>query len=150
MIIGITVALCLLGCGLFAIPVVGIVAAIAIPNFVAMQMKAKRAEVPGNVDALKTAELAYDAAYDRYVPFGDEAEARNSVGKQPRDWVDDEGTLLLGWRPDGQVRGAYWAEVDGNSFTVHGICDADGDGEFAEYVATESTNATLVTSPHVY
>ena len=47
---------------MIVVAIIGILAAIAIPNFVAMQSKSKRPEVPGNVDAIKTAELArFDA-----------------------------------------------------------------------------------------
>ena len=129
---------------------IGVGAAIAIPNFVAMQLKSKRAEVPSNVAGIKTAELAYDAAFDGFIPAGNEFEARREIGKAQREWNSDAGWEKLGWSPDGKVRGAYWVEVHGNDFTVHGICDVDGDGEVAEYAATKTTGATLVTDPHVY
>ena len=51
---------------MIVVAIIGILAAIAIPNFVAMQYRAKRSEVPSNVDGIKTAELAYDAAFDTY------------------------------------------------------------------------------------
>lgn len=143
----IVVALVLLCLGGTA--VTGVVAAIAIPNFVAMQLKAKRAEVPSNVDGIKTALLAYDAAFDEYKFCGDERSARRAVGKELRPWVEDPCWRELGWRPDGDVRGAYWIERvtgdDGSpSFAVHGVADVDGDGVLVEYVATESQNARTV------
>ena len=52
---------------MIVVAIIGILAAIAIPNFVAMQYRAKRAEVPANVDGIKTAEIAYDAAFDKYI-----------------------------------------------------------------------------------
>jgi type II secretory pathway pseudopilin PulG len=140
-----------LAVGLGGFVVVGMLAAIAIPNFLTMQRKAKRAEVPGNVEGLKAAELAYDAAYDRYVPCGSREEAEGAVGKELRDAPEFRVSgcwQQLGWRPDGPIRGAYWVEVtdsgDGTeTFTVHGIADVDGDGEFVHYTATQTTNATL-------
>ena len=50
---------------MIVVAIIGILAAIAIPNFVDMQYRAKRAEVPSNVDGIKTAQIAYDAAFDR-------------------------------------------------------------------------------------
>ena len=54
---------------MIVVAIIGILAAIAIPNFVAMQYRAKRAEVPSNVDGIKTAQLAYDAARAARVPL---------------------------------------------------------------------------------
>lgn len=136
--------------------VAGVVAAIAVPNFVAMQLKAKRAEVPSNVEGIKTAVLAYDAAFDEYKFCGDERSARRSAGKELHPWAEDPCWRELGWRPDGDVRGGYWIERvvgdDGSpSFAVHGVADMDGDGVLAEYVGTETENARLVTdSANVY
>ena len=133
---------------------IGIVAAIAIPNFVTMQLRAKRSEVPSNVDAILTAELAYDAAFDSFVPCGSEEEARVALSKNARPWEGGECWEKLGWRPDGMVRGGYWVEVNENVVTIHGICDVDGDGEFAEYKATiqdgRAKATTLTTGSHVF
>ncbi len=152
----VTVLVLVGGIACVAVPMVGILAAIAIPNFVSMQLKAKRSEVPAYVDGLKTAQLAYDAAFDTYVPVGSREQAEqelwSSGGKSQRPWEGDAAWEKLGWRPDGMIRGAYWVEVDADNrdFTVHGLCDVDGDGEFAEYVASGSDNARLVTSPNTY
>lgn len=129
---------------------IGVGAAIAIPNFVAMQLKSKRAEVPSYVAGIKTAELAYDASFDEFVAVGNEAEARREIGRAQREWTSDGAWDKLGWSPDGKVRGAYWVDVRGIEFTVHGICDVDGDGEYAEYIATKTTSPTLVTDANVY
>jgi hypothetical protein len=127
---------------------------IAVPNFFAMSYRAKRAEVPPNVDGIKTAELAYDAAFDRFVEqreFVPSAE----VGKAQRPWREGTAFDTLGWAPDGQVRGAYrvtthgcgGTEVDCGrpDFNVTGIIDIDGDGEQATYTATRSMNTTMMT-----
>jgi hypothetical protein len=132
------------------VPVIGVLAAIAIPNFVAMQVKAKRAEVPSYVEGIRTAELAYDAACDEFVAAGDPVQAALVAGKAQRTWEGGPEWAKVGWSPDGPVRGAYWVEVTGETFTVHGICDVDGDGEFAEYTADADSPARLITPNHVY
>ncbi len=125
--------------------------AVFIPNFVGMNIRAKRAEVPANVDGIKTAELGYEAAFDRFVPqpsFVPSVE----VGKGQRDWPDDTAFATIGWAPDGRVRGAYKVDLgpDGRTdFRVTGICDVDGDGERARYTATRSTQTTLITDDDV-
>lgn len=136
------------GC-LAIIPVIGVLAAIAIPNFITMQRKAKRSEVPVNVDAIKTAQLMYDAMYDGFLPVG-HPPTPGELGKTPRPWTGGPDWAALPWSPDGLVRGAYWVEVSGDDFIVHGACDVDGDGEAAEYTATSSLNAARITPEDVY
>ena len=135
---------------MIVVAIIGILAAIAIPNFVAMQLKAKRAEVPSNVDGIKTAELAYDAAFDGYVA------APNYPGittKSQNAWDDKaaSGFNTIGWKPDGDVRGSYAVVTPSTTdIVVTGICDVDDDGSDADYTATTSINATLNSDPNVY
>ena len=41
---------------MIVVAIIGILAAIAIPSFLAMQLRAKRSELPTNLDAIRTAE----------------------------------------------------------------------------------------------
>ncbi len=135
---------------MIVVAIIGILAAIAIPNFVDMQYRAKRAEVPPNVDGIKTAEIAYDAAFDTYVTAA--VAPTSSVDKLARAWVTNTGFTALGWEPSGDTRGAYMVTMAGNTnFTVTGYCDVDADGVNATYTATKSISATLDPSQvHVY
>ena len=132
---------------MIVVAIIGILAAIAIPNFIAMQLKAKRSEVPGNVDGIKTAQLAYDAAFDGFV--ANPTPRPRPIAELDRrgvPWVDDAGFREIGWTPDGPVRGTYWTEVsaDGQDFVVHGMIDIDQDGEPAHAIATRERPAALV------
>jgi len=129
---------------MIVVAIIGILAAIAIPNFITMQLKAKRSELPGNVDGIKTAELSYDAAFDAYVTAA--AAPTSAPSKAYRDWTTNADYTKLGWKPDGQVRGSYQANEATTDFTVTASCDVDGDGDFANYSATTSINATLDTA----
>jgi len=127
---------------MIVVAIIGILAAIAIPNFTKMQLKSKRAELPGNVDAIKTAEFAYAAAYDTYLNAVDAPDT--TPDKSPRPWVTNTAFTKLSWEPDGEVRGSYAvAGVTDFDFNVHGYCDVDGEGTQAHYRATSSTNTTL-------
>ena len=70
---------------MIVVAIIGILAAIAIPNFVDMQYRAKRAEVPGNVDGIKTAQIAYDAAFDKYIEVSSWTPSSN-IAKTQRSW----------------------------------------------------------------
>ena len=134
---------------MIVVAIIGILAAIAIPNFVAMQLKAKRSEVPGNVDGIKTAEMSYDAAFDGYLDLT--AAPTGTPGKVPRAWGAPGGTWnSVGWKPDGDVRGSYAATSAATDFTVNASCNVDADASFATYTATSSINATLTASPDTY
>ena len=145
---------------MIVVAIIGILAAIAIPNFITMQAKAKRAEVPGNVDGIKTAELAYDAAFDGYLALGASPTGGTNPGKAQTIWTAaDTNWSSLGWSPDGNVRGLYSATLNeadcsedtstyvgtGETFCVIGVSDVDGDAATATYQATPQLNAKIVT-----
>jgi type IV pilus assembly protein PilA len=130
---------------MIVVAIIGILAAIAIPNFIAMQLKAKRSEVPGNVDGIKTSELSYDAAFDNYLSATAAPDAAPS--KAMRNWITNASYTALGWAPDGQVRGSYAVGTpSATDFTVTASCDVDGDLVTADYSATSSVQATLSTA----
>jgi type IV pilus assembly protein PilA len=139
---------------MIVVAIIGILAAIAIPNFVAMQYRAKRAEVPGNVDAIKTAAIGYEAAFDQIIdlPANPGAWSVGPSAKAPIPFDVDPGTWgRVGWQPDGPVRGQYSLAVVGtNDFLITGLCDVDGDGVQAQYTATRSLNTTQVTNNELY
>jgi len=153
LVIGVVVAAVLLvGC-LGLVGLVGVGAAVFIPSFIEMQYKAKRAEVPGNVSGIKTAQVSHDLNWDEFVPCPD-ATPRElwMLDGNPYPWSGGECWEMLFWTPDGDVRGTYWVEVNGyhTDFTVYGAIDADGDGVPAIYTATKSINPVLTTPDDVY
>jgi type IV pilus assembly protein PilA len=136
---------------MIVVAIIGILAAIAIPNFVEMQLRAKRSEVPGNVDGIKTAEIAYDASFDGYVTLAAAPRDASAVDKSQVPWTNPADFAVVGWSPDGEVRGAYEADVVGsNDFLVTGTCDVDAEGGPAIYTATKTLNATQTTANNVY
>ena len=132
---------------MIVVAIIGILAAIAIPNFVDMQYRAKRAEVPSNVDGIKTAELAYEASFDAFVSTGDQP---GTVSKAQQPWPASTSFDTLGWGPDGDVRGSYMVSTGPTDFNVTGRCDVDGDLSEASYQSTKTTNSVLLTGNNVY
>ena len=135
---------------MIVVAIIGILAAIAIPNFVSMQYKSKRSEVPTNLKAIKTAEIAYESNFDVFVTA---AAYPSAPTKTTQVWVKGSsgGFATLGWTPDGAVRGSYAVATTTTDFTATGLADVDGDGTQATYVATKSNNANApTTGPDVY
>jgi type IV pilus assembly protein PilA len=128
---------------MIVVAIIGILAAIAIPNFVSMQLKAKRSEIPSVVDGIKTSQIAYNGAFDTYVECN--PKPSSVPAKSPREWlIEADGYSTIGWKPDGELRGQYEVtDVGPTDFTVIGSSDVDGDGAYAQYSATESINITL-------
>jgi type II secretory pathway pseudopilin PulG len=139
------------GCfGLTAI--VGILAAIAIPNFMAMQLRAKRAEAPTNVGGVRTALIAQAAMTEQ--PFVSLPPCPASPpAAEPVPW-EGPCTEVWGelWRPFGDVGCRYEvvATDGGRDFEAIARCDLDGDGQPSVYAATKELSPTMQTPNNVY
>ena len=150
-----TGAMVLIGCGVFGalgMAAIGILAAIAVPNFISMQYKAKRSEIPVNLKSIKTSQIQYESDFDVYVRV---APYPSTPTKTTQQWVKNRsgGFVTLNWAPDGDVRGSYWVDIapNGQNFTATGISDVDGDGVYATYIATKSESPnTPITPANVY
>ena len=135
---------------MIVVAIIGILAAIAIPNFVTMQYKSKRSEVPMNLKGIKTAEISYESNFDVFVTA---SAYPSSPTKTVNTWVkaSSGGFATMGWAPDGDVRGSYSVATSTTDFTANGISDVDGDGVNATYTATKSNNPNSpTTGPDVY
>ncbi len=141
---------------MIVVAIIGILAAIAIPNFVEMQYRAKRAENPANVDGIKTAEMGYDAAFDNFINCtntpGTDANKKTQIFTTAGTGYD-----TLGWQPDGEVRGSYvvqttpaGASSPGGDFLVTGVTDVDQDAINSVYTATKSINTTFLNKNDTY
>ena len=136
---------------LVVIAVVAVLALVTIPLWLGTSKKSKRAEVPLNVDAIKTAEITYEAGFHEYVSAEAAPRAMTAVDPEKVAWEPTEGFVELAWQPPTEeVWGAYKVVAGEEGFTVTGTCDVDGDGKRAIYTATQSDNATRVTDESVY
>jgi type II secretory pathway pseudopilin PulG len=112
---------------MIVVSIVSILAAIAVPEFQEMQLKAKRSEVPVNVDGITTAHLAYEAANDRYL-FQTSWVPNGTFTKKTRPWITTSTYQAIGYRPEGAVRGGYYSPAWGtNGVDTVGRCDVDND-----------------------
>ena len=144
---------------MIVVAIIGILAAIAVPNFVAMQYRAKRAEVPSNLQSIKTTELAYDAAHDMFVEQGTPVPSDLVYGpddKVARPWISGTGFETMTWAPSGDMRGAYSVTTssaggDGSAdFVVTGSINVDGDSVPATYTCSKDVNVVLLLPNDTY
>jgi type IV pilus assembly protein PilA len=111
---------------MIVVAIIGILAAIAIPNFLKFQLKAKTSEGKTNLAAIRTAEESYRAEFGVYVAAPVEP-AAVSAGIKKAFVVSDE-YALLGWQPEGNVYFNYAVGIDAlkTSFTATAAADLDG------------------------
>jgi type IV pilus assembly protein PilA len=117
---------------MIAVAIIGILAAIAIPNFLRYQLRIKAGESKVNLSAIRTAEESYFAEYGTYVSCAD-SPAAWTVGvpaafKLP--WADAGGFSEIGWSPDGEVYFQYHVEDPGGTgteFVAEARSDLDSD-----------------------
>jgi type IV pilus assembly protein PilA len=142
---------------MIVVAIIGILAAIAIPNFVSMQLRAKRSELPTNLDGIRTAEQAYVNEWDSFtqanaLPSTMPTKTQVAFGAT---FGDGSKWDLLGWIADGQVRGQYVVTITtGTSatqnFSAGAISDIDGDGTTAMYWANKSNKPVMQSKNSVY
>ena len=141
---------------MIVVAIIGILAAIAIPSFLAMQLRAKRSELPTNLDAIRTAEKAYHAEWDTYTAA---ALTPTDVGRKATSFTAGGYTAFanLGWTADGLVRGQYQVEaalagdtIADDRFNARAYSDIDGNGTDAHYVADQAEKSKMLTPNNYY
>ena len=113
---------------MIVVAIIGILAAIAIPNFLRFQLKAKTSEGKTNLAAIRTAEESYFAEFGVYVSA--DASPSTNGGTQKQGW-DDRGTAptnfnTLGWQPEGRIFFNYGIAATASGFTADASADING------------------------
>jgi type IV pilus assembly protein PilA len=116
---------------MIVVAIIGILAAIAIPNFLKFQLRSKTGEAKTNLAALRTAEEGYFAEYGVFVPAA-AAGGVPDASKQP--WpVPAAGFDTVGWGPEGDVYFQYGASVSGSAYSLSALGDLDGGGAQSDF-----------------
>lgn len=152
---------------MIVIAIIGILAAIAIPNFLRYQLKSKTAEAKTNLGAIKTSQEAFRAEWDAYIPCGLTLGAPSDIKQAWTPAATDAGFTTLGWAPSGNVYYSYEVGVAGGTavanvagsglggqsgaFTASAAGDLDADGAAANNgeFAYSSTFGTLATTGQI-
>jgi len=113
---------------MIVVAIIGILAAIAIPNFLRFQLKSKTSEGKVNLAAIRTAEEAFLAEFGDYVASEDIPSAAG-IGSQKQPWPSDgDGFDTLGWGPEGDVYFSYAVTTTTDTgYMVTAMADLDND-----------------------
>jgi type IV pilus assembly protein PilA len=143
---------------MIVVAIIGILAAIAIPNFVRFQLKAKSTEGKVNLAGIRTAEEAYFSEFGSYIaavvtPATIGGTTKRAFAEDPDG--DTQGFGTIGWAPEGQVFFRYDVGVNpaGTAYIASAGADIDGDAveQAWGYVhpAPGAAVATGVTAPTI-
>lgn len=121
---------------MIVVAIIGILAAIAIPNFLRFQLKSKSSEGKVNIAAIRTAEESYLAEFGVYVGTAAAAPPLANVGAAKTPFVEvanpGQDFDTLGWQPEGQVFFSYAVAINagnpGASFTISADANIDAQG----------------------
>jgi type IV pilus assembly protein PilA len=132
---------------MIVVAIIGILAAIAIPNFLRFQLKAKSSEGKVNIAAIRTAEESFLAEFGRYVAVTTVNPA-SVPGSSKITFLTPTGVGTfdeLGWGPEGQVFFQYAVAASGNSYTISAAADIDADSTIQAwgYVKPDNSGATV-------
>jgi type IV pilus assembly protein PilA len=115
---------------MIVVAIIGILAAIAIPNFLRFQLKAKSSEGKTNLAAIRTAEQSYYSEFGVYVSAN--ASPANNGQNAKIGFVNVDGANMgfdqLGWSPEGLVYFNYGVATALNGYTATAGADIDADG----------------------
>jgi type IV pilus assembly protein PilA len=143
---------------MIVVAIIGILAAIAIPNFLRFQLKSKSSEGKVNIAAIRTAEESYMAEFGVYVsaPLSP-APGLPQTTKIP--FIDAGGTNAasfntLGWAPEGQVFFQYATAIGtgatASAYTVSAAADIDANttAQFWGYVKPVTGTSAGIAGVH--
>ncbi len=127
---------------MIVVAIIGILAAIAIPNFRNYQMKAKTAEAKTNIGAIRTSQEAYKAENDVYIVCAPNANA-GLLGTKVA-WVTNAAYTAIGYAPAGNVYYAYSVNSAGTFQEMAIDAQGDLDDDNAAAFFTMSSDGVVV------
>lgn len=128
---------------MIVVAIIGILAAIAVPNYITMQLKAKRGEIPVALDGIRTCESAYSSAFDGYISTPVAPRPDSDLNKRLFDWITSPEWTQLGFFPNGAVRGNYQVNAGATDFTVYGHGDMDDDDTMVVFTASADLESAI-------
>lgn len=143
---------------MIVVAIIGILAAIAIPNFRSNQLKTKRGELALSLKAIYVAEKSFQVEEDTFKALSSSPRTVAMLSSSKFNWQDNGGFASIGWLPSGRLYGVYQATVVGTGIvTGDARSDIDGDGNDAQVTffidraaPLTNVNVAFVSSSAIY
>lgn len=130
---------------MIVVAIIGILAAIAIPNFMRYQLRSRRTEGSVNVAAIRTSQIAYYGTQDEFLTaIANPADGDFEAPGKKAPW--QRGSTFtnwarLGFEPEGDVYFQYSTTAgtgtESATFLAGGVADLDSDGQFSCWLFTK-------------
>jgi type IV pilus assembly protein PilA len=140
---------------MIVVAIIGILAAIAIPNFLRFQLKAKSSEGKTNLAAIRTSEESYFAEYGGYVsalPSPPALPIPNVKTAFSNGSGPGAGFDRVGWAPEGEVYFSYSvnapATVDSFLAASHADIDNDANPQYWGYAKDDPSGGSMDGKSH--
>lgn len=137
---------------MIVVAIIGILSAIAIPNFITFRYKAKTSEAKSNLGAIRSCEEAYKAEMESYLVCT-ASPASSPASAAQTTWADQGGFTDIGFAPSGKVYYVY--SVAGNSaiastFIATAAGNLDGTGSNGTFTITNDSTQVVNADPNAY
>ncbi|MEM7676945.1 MAG: prepilin-type N-terminal cleavage/methylation domain-containing protein [Myxococcota bacterium] len=138
---------------MIVVAIIGVLAAIAIPNFVRYQLRSKTSEARTNIGGIRTAQTSFQSTEDNYANVTTVSPQAAPPGTTKTDWIINAcagcsrlttpacvSFECIGFRPDGNV---YYIYVSPHTpaaagapaeYAIGARADLDGDAAFGEFL----------------
>ena len=131
---------------MIVVAIIGILAAIAIPNFLQFRLKAKTSEAKSNLGAIRSTEVAYFAEWNFYIGnrVAPNPVATGSLDGAKRAWLTTTSFSIIGFAPEGQIYYSYSLHpaaqynTQGTGFSSVAWGDLDDDNNVHTYMIDAS------------
>lgn len=139
---------------MIVVAIIGILSAIAIPNFLAFRMKAKASEAKSNLGSIRTCEEAYKTEHEAYCAAAVAPQAAPTATSVA--WATNPGYTAMGFAPAGNVYYTYVVTVTAPAagvapaFLATATGDLDGDAAMAIYTIADTNDITQTTANNIY
>ena len=135
---------------MIVVAIIGILAAIAIPNFLRFQLRAKTSEGKTNLAAIRTAEESYYSEFGSYISAdGSPPTINNNVKIGFTHANAGLGFDIIGWSPEGAVYFQYGVGVPTTTsqFYATAVADIDANGTYQTWgyrKGATASNSTML------
>ena len=138
---------------MIVVAIVGILAAIAIPTFLRMQLKARTAEAKKSLGEIKTCHEIYNAEFDRYMSAQIAPRAQALLDNKREEWPTNSDFIELGFEPIGSVYFSYAVTtlgVDNQEYSAEAYGDLDDDDVISTWRITTDGILERVTAGGIF
>jgi type IV pilus assembly protein PilA len=136
---------------MIVVAIIGILAAVAVPQLLRFQLRSRSTEGKVNIASIRTAQEGYYAEFTTYLAC---SASPNLPGVLKQTWTDNGGFSQIGWEPEGETYFQYGVNAGApggppfSYYTVEAISDMDGDSAYNAwgYVKTSLLGVTMAST----